>query len=94
MLLPEKPAWLGSDVVAWFRQFSQDSIKTSPDEELDVVDLSCVYMSTLLVKICDENVFVMSPCCGGCQILAGSRMQPENSQVIVGVPYVSVTGVK
>lgn len=35
----------------------------------------CIYVY-LLVKICDENVFVMSPCCGGCQILAGSRMQP------------------
>jgi hypothetical protein len=34
VLLPEKPAWLawlGSDVV-WFRQFSHDSIQTSPDE--------------------------------------------------------------
>jgi hypothetical protein len=34
VLLPEKPAWLawlGSDT-AWFRQFSHDSIQTSPDE--------------------------------------------------------------
>jgi hypothetical protein len=27
-----------------------------------------------LVYICDENVFVISTCCGGCQILASSRM--------------------
>jgi hypothetical protein len=42
VLLPEKPTWLawfGSDT-AWFRQFSHDSIQTSPDEsnlKLDVI---------------------------------------------------------
>jgi hypothetical protein len=52
---------------------------------------------------------VMSPCRGGChilagsrmanaapdgcQILAGSRMQPASGQVTVGVAYISVTGV-
>jgi hypothetical protein len=46
VLLPEKPtwlAWLGSDT-AWFRQFSHDSIQTSPDEsnlKLDVI-LACL----------------------------------------------------
>jgi hypothetical protein len=46
VLLPEKPAWLawlGSDT-AWFRQFSHDSIQTSPDESnlnLDVI-LACL----------------------------------------------------
>jgi hypothetical protein len=60
--------------------------------------------------VCDENVFVMSPCCGGCQILDGSRMQPliwrgcqilassrmhaKNMQVTIGVAYVSVTCIK
>jgi hypothetical protein len=45
-LLPEKPvwlSWLGSDT-AWFRQFSHDSIQTSPDEsnlKLDVI-LACL----------------------------------------------------
>jgi hypothetical protein len=36
-------AWLGSDT-AWFRQFSHDSIQTSPDEsklKLDVI-LACL----------------------------------------------------
>jgi hypothetical protein len=53
VLLPEKPswlAWLGSDT-AWFRQFSYDSIQTSPDEsnlKFDVIlafykcDLACL----------------------------------------------------
>jgi hypothetical protein len=42
VLLLEKPAWLawlGSDT-AWFRQFSHDSIQTSPGEsnlKLDVI---------------------------------------------------------
>jgi hypothetical protein len=46
VLLREKPAWLawlGSDT-AWFRQFSHDSIQTSPDEsnlKLNVI-LSCL----------------------------------------------------
>jgi hypothetical protein len=46
VLLLEKPtllAWLGSDT-AWFRQFSHDSIQTSPDEsnlKLDVI-LACL----------------------------------------------------
>jgi hypothetical protein len=44
--LPKKPtwhAWLRSDT-AWFRQFSHDSIETSPDEsnlKLDVI-LACL----------------------------------------------------
>jgi hypothetical protein len=46
VLLPEKLTWLaclGSDT-AWFRQFSHDSIQTSPDEsnfKLDVI-LACL----------------------------------------------------
>jgi hypothetical protein len=44
-----------------------------------------------------ENVFVMSPCCGGCHILAGSRMQPlvaAKSWLVLGwVAAVSVTSV-
>jgi hypothetical protein len=36
---------------------------------------------------------VMSPYCGGCHNLAGSRMQPASGQVTVGVAYVSVMGV-
>jgi hypothetical protein len=87
VLLPEKPAWLawlGSDT-ARFRQFSHDSIQTSPDEsnlKLDVI-LDCLQMWSCLsinvILLClylwCENVFVMSPCCGGCYILASSRMQ-------------------
>jgi hypothetical protein len=44
--LPEKPTWLvwlGSNTV-WFRQFSHDSIQTSPDAsnlKLDVI-LACL----------------------------------------------------
>jgi hypothetical protein len=88
VLLPEKPiwlAWLGSDAV-WFRQFSHDSIQTSPDEcklKLDVIYPSLsINVILLLVYKCDlsclylwcDNVFVMSPCCGGCHILASSKM--------------------
>jgi hypothetical protein len=64
----------------------------------------------LLVYKCDlALVFVMSHCCGGChilassrmagcsldgcQILTGSRMEPASRQVTVGVAYVSVTDV-
>jgi hypothetical protein len=42
VLLPEKPAWLAD--TAWFKQFSHDSIQTSPDEsnlKLDVI-LACL----------------------------------------------------
>jgi hypothetical protein len=87
ILLPEKPAWLawlGSDT-AWFKQFSHDSIQTSPYEsnlKLDVM-LACLWMWSCLsinvILLClymwCHNAFVMSPCCGGCHILAGSRMQ-------------------
>jgi hypothetical protein len=47
VLLHEKPtwlAWLGSDA-AWFRQFSHDSIQTSPDKsnlKLHVILLTCL----------------------------------------------------
>jgi hypothetical protein len=54
VLLSEKPAWLGSDFVAWFMQFSHDSIETSPDEELES---RCMFDEELdvilLVYICD-----------------------------------------
>jgi hypothetical protein len=43
--------------------------------KLDVILLVYKVNVILLVFICDENVFVMTPC-GGCQILAGSRIQP------------------
>jgi hypothetical protein len=80
VLLPEKPtwlAWLGSDT-AWFSLFSHDSIQTSESNlKLDVILAS---LSINVILLCQylwcENVFVMSPCCGGCHILAGSRMQP------------------
>ena len=82
VLLPEKPAWLawlGSDT-AWFRQFSHDSIQTSPDESNLKLDVILASLSINVILLCQylwcENVFVMSPCCGGCHILAGSRMQP------------------
>ena len=52
--MPEKPAWLGLDVVAWFSQFSQDSIQTSPDEELETCCMSDEELDViLLVYICD-----------------------------------------
>jgi hypothetical protein len=82
VLLPEKPAWLawlGSDI-AWFSLFSHDSIQTSPNEsnmKLDVI-LASLSINVILLSqyLWCENVFVMSPCCGGCHIMAGSRMQP------------------
>jgi hypothetical protein len=101
VLLPEKPAWLawfGSDA-AWFRQFSHDSIQTSPDEgnlKLDVIDPSLsINVIFFLVYKCDlaclylwcENVFVMSSCRGGCHILAGPRMAdaaPDGCQILAG----------
>jgi hypothetical protein len=82
VLLPEKPAWLawlGSDT-AWFSLFSHDSIQTSPDESNLKLDVILASLSINVILLCQylwcENVFVMSPCCGGCHILAGSRMQP------------------
>jgi hypothetical protein len=82
VLLHEKPAWLawlGSDT-AWFSLFSHDSIQTSSDEsnlKLDVILASLSINVILLFQyLWCENVFVMSPCCGGCHILAGFRMQP------------------
>jgi hypothetical protein len=82
VLLPEKSAWLawlGSDT-AWFSLFSHDSIQTSPDESYLKLDVILASLSINVILICQylwcENVFVMSPCCGGCHILAGSRMQP------------------
>jgi hypothetical protein len=36
---------------------------------------------------------VMSPCCGGCHILSGSKMTSASGQVTVGVAYVSVMDV-
>jgi hypothetical protein len=88
VLLPDKPAWLAwlvSDT-AWFRQFSHDSIRTNPNEsnlKLDVI-LACLLiwscLSINVILLClylwCENAFVVFPCCGGCHILAGSRMQP------------------
>jgi hypothetical protein len=53
----------------------------------------CIYV-ILPVYMCDKNVFVMSPCCGDCQILAGSRMQPKIRQVTIGVAYILVMGNK
>jgi hypothetical protein len=82
VLLPEKPswlAWLGSDA-AWFSLFSHDSIQTSPNESNLKLDVILASLSINVILLCQylwcENVFVMSPCCGGCHILAGSRMQP------------------
>jgi hypothetical protein len=81
-VLPEKPAWLawlGSDT-AWFSLFSHDSIQTSPDESNLKFDVTIASLSINVILLCQylwyENVFVMCPCCGGCHILAGSRMQP------------------
>jgi hypothetical protein len=98
VLLPEKPswlAWLGSDT-AWFRQFSHDSIQTSPDEsnlKLDVIlACLCVYDVSLLWWLPYLGWF-QDAAPDGCQILAGSRMPPASGQVTVGVAYVSVTGV-
>jgi hypothetical protein len=47
----------------------------------------------LLQMLCDLfEVFTLCP--DGCQILAGSRIQPASrQQVTVGVAYVSVTGI-
>jgi hypothetical protein len=82
VLLPEKPtrlAWLGSDT-ARFSLFSHDSIQTSPDESNLKLDVILASLSINVILLCQylwcENVFVMSPCCGSCHILAGSRMQP------------------
>jgi hypothetical protein len=82
VLFPEKPtwlAWLESDT-AWFRQFSHDSIQTSPDESNLKLDVILASLSINVLLLClylwCENVFLMSPCCGGCHILASSRMQP------------------
>jgi hypothetical protein len=82
VLLPEKPAWLawfGSDT-AWFSLFSHDSIQTRPDESNLKLDVILASLSINVIFLCQylwcDNVFVMSPCCGGCHILAGSKMQP------------------
>jgi hypothetical protein len=82
VLLPEKPSWLaslGSDT-AWFSLFSHDSIQTSPNESNLKLDVILASLSINVILLCQyllcENVFVKSPCCGGCHILAGSRMQP------------------
>jgi hypothetical protein len=48
VLLLEKFAWLGSDVVAWFRQFSQDSIQISPDEDLETCCMSDEELDVIL----------------------------------------------
>jgi hypothetical protein len=54
VLLPEKPVWLGSDVVAWFMQFSQDSIQTGPNEALETLCMSDEELDVIfLVYICD-----------------------------------------
>jgi hypothetical protein len=62
---------------------SSDSFLVTPSKQalmsnlkLDVILLVYVLNVILFVYICDENVFLMSPCRGGCQILDGSRMQP------------------
>jgi hypothetical protein len=60
VLLPEKPAWLawlGSDA-AWFRQFSHDSIQTSPDEsnlKLDMI-LVRLLMWSFFTYTCDVRM--------------------------------------
>jgi hypothetical protein len=80
VLLPKKPAWLAwlASDTAWCRQFSHDSIQTSPDESNLKHDVILAIFSINVILLClylwCENVFVMSPCCGGCHILAGSRM--------------------
>jgi hypothetical protein len=44
------------------------------------LDVILANFSKNVILLCQylwcENVFVMSLCCGGCHILAGSRMQP------------------
>jgi hypothetical protein len=47
--LPEKPTWLGIDVVAWFRQFSQDSIQARLDEELETCCMSDEELDVILL---------------------------------------------
>jgi hypothetical protein len=71
VLLPEKPAWLawlGSDT-AWFSLFLHDSIQTSPDESNLKLYVILASLSINVILLCQylwcENVFVMSPCCGG-----------------------------
>jgi hypothetical protein len=82
LLLPEKPAWLAwlGWNTSWFSLFSHDSIQTSLDESNLKLDVILPSLSINVILLCQylwcENVFVMSPCCGGCHILAGSRMQP------------------
>jgi hypothetical protein len=82
VLLPKEPtwlAWLGSDT-AWFSPFSHDSIQTSPDESNLKLYVILASLSINVIFLCQylwcENVFVMSPWCGGCHIQTGSRMQP------------------
>jgi hypothetical protein len=81
VLLPEKPAWLAwlGSYTAWFSLFSHDSIQTSHDESNLKLDVILASLSINVILLCQylwcENVFVMYPCCGGCHILAGSRMQ-------------------
>jgi hypothetical protein len=82
VLFPEKPAWLawlGSDTT-WFSLFSHHSIQTSPDESNLKLDVILASLSINVILLCQylwcENVFVMSPCCGGYHILASSKMQP------------------
>jgi hypothetical protein len=60
LMTPSKQALMR---VTWNLMWSYD-----PSLSINVI-LLCLYLWC-------ENVLVMSPCCGGCQILAGSRMQP------------------
>jgi hypothetical protein len=99
VLLPEKPAWLawlGSDT-AWISLFSHDSIQTSPDESNLKLGVILASLSINVILLCQylwcENVFVMSPYCGGCHIQAGSRMQPlVAAKILVGSRMPPATG--
>jgi hypothetical protein len=72
-------------------------MQTSPDESNLKLDVILASLSINVILLCQylrcENVFVVSPCCGGCHILAGSRMPPATRQVTVVMAAVSVTGV-
>jgi hypothetical protein len=95
VLLPEKPAWLawlGSDT-AWFRASGSFLITPSKQALMRVTSNLSINVILLCLYMWCENVFVMSPCCGGCQILAGSRILLATGQVTVVVAVVSVTGV-
>jgi hypothetical protein len=51
VLLPEKPAWLGSDT-AWFSLFSHDTIQTSLDESNLKLDVILASLSIYVILLC------------------------------------------